>query len=342
MRSVIIINNIMDTTQIVLASRPEGLPTKENFRTETFTLPKINNGEVLAKGLFYSVDPYMRGRMSDAKSYTPPYKIDAPITGGVVAEIEESNSEGFIKGDKVVGTLTWAKKSIVSASVLKKIDTTLAPASYFLGILGMPGLTAYFGLIQIGKPRRGETIVVSGAAGAVGIVVGQIAKLKGCKVVGIAGDSEKLKMLKEEFNFDAVINYKTETNMKDAINEACKKGVDIYFDNVGGDISDAVISHINFQSRIIICGQISLYNATEQPIGPRLQPLLLKSSALMQGFIVADFKESFSEGIQQLSQWVKEDKLKYKETIIEGFNNLPDAMIGLFSGKNTGKMVVKA
>jgi len=332
----------MTTKQIVLASRPKGLPTKENFRIETITLPELKNDEVLVNGLFYSVDPYMRGRMNDVKSYTPPYDINAPITGGVVGEIEESNSDEFKRGDKIAGTLPWATKSIISIKSIKKIDISVAPPTYYLGILGMPGLTAYFGLIEIGRPKPKETVVISGAAGAVGIVAGQIAKLKRCKVVGIAGSDDKLETLKKEFYFDDVINYKTTTNIGEALKKSCPNGVDIYFDNVGGEISDAVISNINFHGRIIICGQIALYNSTEPPVGPRLQPMLLKSSALMQGFIVGDFKQSFSEGIQQLSQWVKEEKIKYKETIIEGFDQLPDALLGLFSGKNIGKMIVKA
>jgi NADPH-dependent curcumin reductase CurA len=332
----------MMATQIVLASRPKGLPTKENFKTETITNPEIKDGEVLIKGSFYSVDPYMRGRMNDAKSYVPPFQVGAPIEGFVIGEIKESKSDDFKKGDIVKGNLPWATETVVASKAIKKIDTNLAPASYYLGILGMPGLTAYFGITDIGKPKQGDTLVISGAAGAVGIVAGQIAKLKGCKVVGIAGSDDKIKMLKEEFNFDEGINYKTTPNINEAIKKACPNGVDIYFDNVGGEISDAVISNINFHARIILCGQISLYNATEIPVGPRLQPILLTRSVLMQGFIVSNYQNNFSEGIQQLSQWVKEGKLKYKETIIDGFDKLPEALLGLFSGSNKGKMVVKA
>ncbi|HEY8661273.1 MAG TPA: NADP-dependent oxidoreductase [Hanamia sp.] len=332
----------MMATQIILASRPKGLPTKENFKTGTITNPDIKDGEVLIKGLFYSVDPYMRGLMNDAKSYVPPFQVGAPIEGFVIGEIKESKSDDFKKGDIVKGNLPWATETVVASKAIKKIDTNLAPASYYLGILGMPGLTAYFGITDIGKPKPGETIVISGAAGAVGIVAGQIAKLKGCKVVGIAGSDDKIKMLKEEFNFDEVINYKTTPNINEAIIKACPNGVDIYFDNVGGEISDAVISNINFHARIILCGQISLYNATEIPVGPRLQPMLLTRSVLMQGFIVSNYQKNFSEGIQHLSQWVKEGKLKNEETIIDGFDKLPEALLGLFSGSNKGKMVVKA
>ncbi|MGN6601425.1 MAG: NADP-dependent oxidoreductase [Ginsengibacter sp.] len=331
----------MDVKQIVLANRPKGLPSKNDFRTETITLPQLKNDEVLIKAKYFSVDPYMRGRMNDAKSYVAPYKIDEPIAGTGIGEIVETKSSDFKEGDIVQGHFPWATESIQKASALKKIDTKLAPAPYYLGILGMPGLTAYFGLIHIGKPKEGETVVISGAAGAVGIVVGQIAKLKGCRVVGIAGSDEKINMLRNEFQFDEAINYKTTSDMKKAIGVACPNGVDIYFDNVGGSISDAVISNINFHARIVLCGQISLYNSTEVPTGPRLQPMLLTRSALMQGFIVGNFKDRFREGIEQLSQWVKDGKLKYKETIIEGFDKLPEAFLGLFSGENKGKMVVK-
>jgi len=231
---------------------------------------------------------------------------------------------------------------IAAEKDIRKIDSTVAPASYYLGILGMTGLTSYFGLMHIGKPKAGETVVVSGAAGAVGMVVGQIAKIKGCRVIGIAGSDEKIQMLKEELGFDDAINYKTTTDMKKALAKACPKGVDVYFDNVGGDISDAIMMHLNFQARVVICGQISLYNSTETPMGPRLQPILLTRSVLMQGFIVSDFHSDFPEGIQHLVSWIKEGKLKFKETVVHGFEKLPQALLGLFKGDNTGKMIVKA
>ena len=332
----------MTTKQIILAARPKGLPTEENFETEDFELPAVNDGEVLLEGMYYSVDPYMRGRMNDAKSYVPPFEIGQPISGGVVARVIESKSNDFKIDDIVTGNLPWRKQMIVSGKGIQKIDATLAPPSYFLGIIGMTGLTAYFGLMHIGKPKAGETVVVSGAAGAVGMVVGQIAKIQGCYVVGIAGSDEKVKSLKEEFGFDDAINYKTTADMKKAIAKACPKGVDIYFDNVGGEISDAVISIINFHARIPLCGQISLYNATEVPMGPRLQPMLLTRSVLMQGFIVSNFKNDFPEGIKYLAQWLKEGKLHYSETIVNGFDQLPQAFLGLFKGENTGKMVVEA
>lgn len=332
----------MTTTQIILVSRPKGLPTLENFKMEEVELSAIKDNEVLLKGLYYSVDPYMRGRMNDGKSYAPPFETGKPLSGGVIAEVIESKSNDFKIGDIINGRLPWQKQMVSSGKGIQKIDTSIAPASYYLGILGMPGLTAYFGLMHIGKPKAGETVVVSGAAGAVGIVVGQIAKTQGCYVVGIAGTDEKTKMLKEKFGFDDAINYKTTTDMKRAIAAACPKGVDIYYDNVGGDISDAVISNINFHARIPICGQISLYNATEVPMGPRLQPMLLTRSVLMQGFIVGNFQSEFPEGHKQLATWLKDGKLKFTETIEHGFEKLPEALLGLFKGDNTGKMIVKA
>lgn len=332
----------MTTQQIVLASRPTGLPTNDDFRMKDAQIPELKAGEILLKGLFYSVDPYMRGRMNDAKSYAPPFEIDKPIYGGVVAKVVESKSDQFNPGDVVTGTFPWQKDFIVTEKEARKIDTSIAPASSYLGVLGMTGLTAYFGLMHIGKPKAGETVVVSGAAGAVGTVVGQIAKIQGCHVVGIAGTDEKTELLKTEFGFDEAINYKTTPDMNKAIAAACPKGVDVYFDNVGGEISDAVIKNINFHARIPLCGQISLYNSTETPMGPRLQPMLLTRSVLMQGFIVGNFQDKFPEGIQHLAQWLKEGKIKGTETIEQGFENLPKALLGLFKGENTGKMIVEA
>ncbi len=332
----------MTTKQIVLASRPKGLPVLENFKSKDFELAEIKDNEVLLEAMYFSVDPYMRGRMNDAKSYAPPFEIEKPITGGVIAKVIKSKSINFKENDIVTGNLPWQQHCIAIATSLLKIDTSIAPASYYLGILGMPGLTAYFGLMHIGKPKAGETVVVSGAAGAVGLVVGQIAKLQGCRVVGIAGTVEKVKLLKEEFGFDEGINYKTCTDMKKAIADACPKAVDIYYDNVGGEISDAVISNINFNARIVLCGQIALYNSTEIPMGPRLQPMLLTRSVLMQGFIIGNYQSQFGEGSKQLATWIKEGKLKYKETIVKGFDKLPAALLGLFEGDNIGKMIVEA
>jgi len=332
----------MNSKQIVLASRPKGTPTSEDFRIENVELPELKEDDLLLQGMYYSVDPYMRGRMNDAKSYVAPFKVGQPIEGGVVAKVVESKSVDFKTGDIVMGALPWQQQIVAPAKGVKKIDASIAPASYYLGILGMPGLTAYFGLMDITKPKAGETVVVSGAAGAVGVVVGQIAKIQGCRVIGIAGTDDKINLLKETFGFDEGINYKTTADIKQAIAQLCPNGVDVYFDNVGGAISDAVISNINFHARIALCGQISLYNSTEVPMGPRLQPMLLTRSVLMQGFIVSNYQSRFPEGIQQLAQWITAGKLKFTETILQGFEQLPAALIGLFKGVNTGKMVVEA
>ena len=332
----------MTTTQIVLSTRPKGDPIAADFRFEEVSLPEIKKGELLLKGMYYSVDPYMRGRMNEAKSYIPPFQLNEALEGGVVASVLESRSEKFVKGDLVLGMLPWREQMVAGEKGLQKIDATLAPASYYLGILGMPGLTAYFGLIHIGKPKAGETVMVSGAAGAVGVIVGQIAKLQGCRVIGIAGSDEKIILIKEKFGFDEAINYKTAGNLSKAIKEVCPEGIDVYFDNVGGVVSDAVISQLNFHARIPLCGQISLYNSTEIPMGPRLQPMLLTRSVLMQGFIVSNFQKLFPEGIQHLAGWMKDGRLTYAETKVKGFDQLPSALLGLFKGENTGKMIVEA
>ncbi len=326
--------------QIILKSRPAGLPTVANFELTETSAPSPKEGELLVKALYISVDPYMRSRMSDAKSYVPSFEIGKPMDGGVVAEVIESNHPDFVAGDAVLGHLQWQETQTVNAQHVTKLDKA-APLSYYLGMLGMPGLTAYFGMNEIGKPVAGETVVVSGAAGAVGMVVCQIAKLKGCRVVGIAGSDEKNAYLKDVLKVDEVINYHTENNMKAAIARTCPDGVDVYYDNVGGEISDAVFSHINKFARIILCGQISTYNVTDVPVGPRPQPLMVKKIALMQGFIVRNYSARFGEGIQQLAQWFGEGKLTYRETIVEGFETLPETFIGLFHGKNTGKLLVK-
>jgi NADPH:quinone reductase len=332
----------MKSRQIVLASRPVGLPDKGNFRFEETNLNQLNNGEVLLKAWYISVDPYMRGRMNNVKSYAASFEVGQPIAGGVVAKVVESKSETLAAGDIVFGMMQWATYIIEKGENLRKVNTDQAPPSYSLGILGMPGLTAYFGIMDIGRPKSGETVVISGAAGAVGIVAGQIAKIQGSKVVGITGSDEKCRLLKKEFGFDEALNYKTSRVLRKLITAVCPDGVDVYFDNVGGEITDAVINNLNFHSRIALCGQISLYNSTEIPTGPVILPRLLTRSVLLQGFIVSNYSSRFEEGFEHLTRWVSEGKLKYRETIIKGFDNLPETFLGLFSGLNQGKMLVEA
>ena len=327
---------------IVLNNRPEGKPTLSNFEfvEEDKTLT-ISDGEILLETAYVSVDPYLRGRMSDAKSYVPPFKLNQPVHSGIVAKVLESKNEKFKVGDYVSGMLNWSTQQVSNGEGLNKVDPEKAPLSTYLGVLGMTGLTAYLGLNEIGKPKADETIVVSGAAGAVGSVVGQIAKILGLRVIGIAGTDEKIEMLKSKFGFDEGINYNTTKDMKTAIAEAAPNGVDVYFDNVGGPISDAVLFSINQFARIIICGAISVYNETELPTSLSVQPFLVKNSALMQGFIVSNYAEKFPEAIQKLAGWLNEGKLTYTETIVDGFDNIPQAFIDLFEGKNKGKMIVK-
>nr|WP_040282172.1 NADP-dependent oxidoreductase [Psychroserpens damuponensis] len=332
----------MNMKTIQLKSRPEGKPTLSNFEfvEEDKTLTTADD-EILLEAAYVSVDPYLRGRMSDAKSYVPPFKLNEPVHSGVVAKVLESKNEKFQVGDYVSGMLNWSTQQVSNGEGLNKVNPKKAPLSTYLGVLGMTGLTAYLGLTEIGKPKKGETIVVSGAAGAVGSVVGQIAKILGLRVIGIAGTDEKIEMIKSKFGFDKGINYNTTKDMKSAIAEAAPNGVDVYFDNVGGPISDAVLFSINQFARIIICGAISVYNESELPTSLSVQPFLVKNSALMQGFIVSNYAEKFPEAIQKLSGWLSEDKLTYTETIVDGFDNIPQAFIDLFEGKNKGKMIVK-
>lgn len=327
--------------EILLKNRPDGKPSTSDFEIREIDEPQLNDGEILLETQYISVDPYLRGRMKDQKSYIEPFKLDEPMSSALVVKVTQSKNDSFSEGDFLMGNLPWKKIQTSNGENLRKVDANQAPLSAYLGILGMTGLTAYFGLTDIGEPKEGETIVVSGAAGAVGSVVGQIAKIKGLKTVGIAGSDEKVQMLKEKFGYDEAVNYKTTQDMAKAINEAAPNGVDVYFDNVGGEVSDGVLANINHFARVINCGAISLYNETEMPTGPRVEPILVKNSAKMQGFIVRNYQDQFQDGIKQLATWLQEDKLKFEETIVEGFENTPQAFIDLFDGKNKGKMVVK-
>ncbi|MFA5418380.1 MAG: NADP-dependent oxidoreductase [Bacteroidales bacterium] len=329
------------TKTILLNKRPVGKPQLSDFKFVEENDPRISGGEILLKTLYVSVDPYLRGRMNDAKSYIPPFELQKPIVSTLVAEVVDSNHDQFAKGDYVTGMLEWKEFQTSNGEGLMKIDPDQAPLSAYLGILGLTGLTAYLALTQIGKPEAGETLVVSAAAGAVGSVAGQIGKIMGCRVVGIAGSDEKINLLTSEFGFDAGINYNTTQKMSEAIAAVCPDGVDMYFDNVGGEISDSVMLNLNKFARVIVCGNISLYNETSVPTGPRIAPLILKSSSTMQGFLVRNYTDKFPEAITQIATWLQEKKLNYKETVVEGFDQIPQAFLGLFEGKNTGKMIVK-
>ncbi len=332
----------MKTTRTInLKNRPEGKPELVDFNFTTSEISDLKEGEVLLSSKYVSVDPYLRGRMSDAPSYVKPFELNKPIVSGTIAKVLESKNSKLSKGDYVSGMLQWKETQVAKADGLMKVDPDKAPLSTYLGIIGMTGLTAFLGLTEIGKPKKGETLLVSGAAGAVGSVVGQIGKILGLRVVGIAGTNEKIEMLKSDFGFDEAINYNTTENMSEAIAKACLDGVDIYFDNVGGEISEAVLFNINKFSRTINCGAISVYNNTEPPKSISVQPFLIKKSSSMQGFVVGDYEDKHSEGIKQLTEWLNQDKLKYAETIREGFENIPQAFLDLFEGKNKGKMVIK-
>ena len=314
--------------------------SEANFSIVETDLPRPQDGEVLLRTLYLSVDPYMRGRMNDRKSYVAPFEVNEVITGGGIGEVVESRSPALQPGELVTGILAWQLYSTAKAKDLVKIDSKLKPVTTTLGVLGMPGLTAYFGLLDIGRPREGETVVVSGAAGAVGMTVCQIAKIKGCQVVGIAGSDEKNQYLERELSVDKTINYKSGDTFQ-ALKNACPDGVDVYFDNVGGEVSDAVLPLINKGARIPICGQISMYNLEKPDVGARVQPYLLVKSALMQGFIITNYASRFPEGIDQLLRWYTEGKLKHAENVVEGFENAPHAFLGLFKGENLGKQLVK-
>lgn len=337
----ILIDTLIMTKTIYLKNRPSGIPTLNDFEFKDEEKPSINDGEILLQSKFISVDPYLRGRMRSGESYIEPFAVNEPLESAVIAEVIASKNSNFKEGNFVNGMLKWKEIQMSKGSGLNKVDPNTAPLSAFLGILGLTGITAYLGLDKIGKLKKGETLLVSGAAGAVGSVVGQIGKIKGCHVVGIAGTDEKTEQLKNEFGFDDAINYKTTSNMVEAIKKACPNGVDVYFDNVGGEILDAALENINKFGRVINCGAISLYNATETPQGPRHESILIKKSVLMQGFTVRDYVKDFGPAINQLASWLKEDKIKYSETVVSGFENTPQAFLDLFKGKNSGKMVVK-
>lgn len=329
----------MKNEQLVLAKRPEGLPGDDIFRFEETDIKKPESNELLIESVYISVDPYMRGRMNDTKSYSKPFSIDEPLNGHVLGRVVESNAAGFKENDVVTGGLSWKKYNTVSADAVNKVPSADVPLHLYLSTLGMPGHTAYGGLLNIGKPKEGETVVVSAAAGAVGSVVGQIAKIKGARVVGIAGGSKKVNYLTETLGFDAAVDYK-EDDFTDKLAKAVPDGIDVYFENVGGSISDEVFNHLNRFSRIPVCGAISSYNSKEDN-GPRVQQKLIKSQALMQGFLVAQFEDDAKNTSKQLAQWIQEGKIKSEVSIAEGFDKLPEAFRNLFTGDNFGKQIVK-
>ncbi len=327
----------------VLASRPEGAPSLDNFRLEEVALPEVGEGEVLCRTLYLSLDPYMRGRMSAAKSYAAGVEIDEVMTAGTVGLVEESKASGLAAGDVVVAMGGWQSHWTAKAKAVKKVDPDAAPLSTRLGILGMPGQTAYCGLAEIGKPKAGETLVVAAASGAVGSVVGQLAKKQGLRAVGVAGGPEKCRIVTEEFGFDACVDHRS-PDLDAELAAACPDGIDVYFENVSGRVFSAVFPLLNDFARIPVCGIIAHYNDTQLPQGPDRVPALmgaiLRKRLTFRGFIVWDLAHLHTEADRSLEAWVADGSLKYREDIVEGIEAAPEAFIGLLQGKNLGKLVV--
>ena len=325
--------------QIVLQSRPEGEPSESHFALNEAPAPEPGKGQFLARTIYLSLDPYMRGRMSDRASYARPAEPGQPMVGGTVGQVVRSNHPGFATGDSILGDWGWQEYGLSDGLGVRKLDPASGPISYALGVLGMPGMTAYVALLDLGRPQPGETVVVSAASGAVGAVVGQIAKIKGCRAVGVAGGDAKCRYVVDELGLDACVNYKT-LDLDRALKDACPGGIDVYFDNVGGPVLAAVLRRINRGARIPLVGQIAHYNAAEPPPGPNLMPLLIQR-ALIQGFIVSDHPGREGDFLRDVSGWLKEGKIRYKEDVVEGLENAPRAFLGLFRGENFGKLLVR-
>ncbi|HAS6170656.1 TPA: zinc-binding dehydrogenase [Vibrio vulnificus] len=331
--------------QIVLASRPVGAPTAENFALTQSDIPTPAQGEMLLRSVYLSLDPYMRGRMSDAKSYAEPVGIDEVMVGGTVCQVEASNHAEFEVGEWVLAYTGWQDYALSNGEGLIKLGKQPSHPSYALGVMGMPGFTAYMGLLDIGQPKEGDTLVVAAATGAVGSMVGQIGKLKGCRVIGIAGGEEKCQFAKETLGFDECIDHKA-ADFAEQLAKVCHNGIDIYFENVGGKVFDAVMPLLNTSARIPLCGLISQYNATSLPEGPDRMSMLMAQLLIkrikMQGFIIFDdYGHRYGEFAADMTQWLAQGKIHYREHLVQGLENAPDAFIGLLEGKNFGKMVVQ-
>ncbi len=326
--------------EIRLASRPSGLPNASNFELTESTVAEPGEGELLVHNLYMSVDPYMRGRMNDVKSYTPPFEVGKPLEGGAVGRVERSHNSNFKEGDCVSSNLGWRETFVSDGRGLSRIDTEAVPMTAYMSVLGGTGLTAYVGLLDLGRPKEGETVFVSAAAGAVGSIVGQIAKIKGCRVVGSAGSKEKTDFLLNELGFDAAINYREE-KLERALAAACPNGIDVYFDNVGGDHLQAALGLMNPFGRIPACGMISQYNNTAPAAGPNNLTNIVRGRLTLQGFIISDHLDRRQAFLADMTAWVREGRIKSHETIVTGLENAPNAFIGLLQGENIGKMLVK-
>jgi NADPH-dependent curcumin reductase len=330
--------------QILLASRPRGEPAPDNLRLVETEVPEPGPGHMLLRTVHLSLDPYMRGRMNAGPSYAPPVEVGGVMEGSSVCAVIRSNLPHYRPGDIVLAGTGWQEYALSDGQGVQKIDPALGPISYALGVLGMPGLTAYTGLLNIGKPQPGETLVVAAASGAVGSVVGQIARIKGCHVIGIAGGERKCRFVQEELGFDACLDHR-QPDLAERLKAACPKGVDIYFENVGGAVFDAVLPLLNPFGRVPVCGLIAHYNATELPAGPNRVPLLLHSMLVkrltFRGFIVTDFAAQFPDFLADVSGWLRAGRLKYREDITDGLENAPRELIGLLQGKNFGKKIIR-
>ncbi|WP_426751546.1 NADP-dependent oxidoreductase [Myxococcus sp. Y35] len=334
----------MTHRRIVLASRPEGRPTPANFRIEDAAVPEPRDGELLLKVLYLSLDPYMRGRMSAAKSYAPPVELGAVMVGGTVAQVVRSRHPDYTEGDFVLSYSGWQSHDLSNGKGLRKLDPKAAPLSTALGVLGMPGFTAYSGLLTIGRPQPGETVVVAAASGPVGATVGQLARIKGARAVGIAGGPEKCAYVRDELGFDAAVDHRA-PDFARQLKEACPKGVDVYFENVGGAVWDAVFPLFNEFARIPVCGLIAQYNSTGPFEGPDRLPIVMRDvlskSLTLRGFIQREFVSQLPDFYRDMSAWIREGRVRYREDIVEGLDRAPEAFIGLLEGRNFGKLVVK-
>lgn len=330
--------------RIVLASRPSGKPTAANFRLEKADVPPVGDGQVLVQTLYLSLDPYMRGRMNATESYAPAVELDAVMVGGTIGRVVNSRNSAFAKGDLVSAYSGWQDYGLSDGSDLMKLDPRIPQPSWALGVLGMPGLTAYVGLLDIGEPKPGDTVVLAAATGAVGSIVGQIAKLKGCRVVGIAGAAKKCEYAVKELGYDACVSH-YDKDMATQLAAACPDGIDVYFENVGGSSWEAVMPLLNNFARIPVCGLIAHYNQTQLPPGPdrmsMLQGLILQRSLKMQGFIVSNYQNRIPDFVSDMTGWLAQGKVKYREDVVAGLENAPEAFLGLFSGQNFGKLVVQ-
>jgi NADPH-dependent curcumin reductase CurA len=327
-------------SEIQLADRPQGEPRDSDFRIAQVHVPDPGPGQVLVRNTWMSVDPYMRGRMDDVESYVPPFKLDAPLDGGAVGEVVASADDGFAEGDTVLHGLGWREYALAPAPAVRKIDTKLAPPAAYLGVLGMTGLTAYAGLLDVGALSDGDVVFVSGAAGAVGGMAGQIAKLRGHRVIGSAGSAEKVAHVVDDLGFDAAFNYR-DGDVAGQLETAAPDGIDLYFDNVGGEHLEAAIGSLNRHGRVAMCGAISQYNASEPPPGPRNMNVVVGKRLTLRGFIVTDHGNLMPDFVREVGAWLSEGRIHHRETVVEGLENAPSAFIGLLRGHNTGKMVVK-